>query len=110
MRMDVSARDGEIVADPAPLLEVFALKRALTGEPTPSDFDTTRLPMSRPVSLGSDRLVRIEITEFAQRILADPSKNHGLVVGSMTGARSGEFTLNPDGFGPGVSVRVTIFE
>ncbi len=110
VRMDVSAREPEPVADPAPMLEVYMLKNALTGDPVPADFESTRLPMSRPVALGPNRLVKLDITEFVQRILADPRTNHGIVVGSLTGARTGEFVVKPDGFGPGTPIRLTIIE
>lgn len=108
MRLDASSQVAEGVVDPAPMLEVYVLKGSLSGDPGPSDFDETRLPMSRPVALGTNRLARIDITEFAQRILANPTKNHGIVLGALTGARSGEFTVNPDAFGPGTPARITI--
>jgi hypothetical protein len=110
VRMDVSASDLNGFVDPAPMLEVYMLKQSISGDPDPSVFDTTGIPMSRPVALGTNRLVRLEITEFVQRILADPRKNHGIVMGSLTGTRSGEFAMKSNGFGPGTPVRITIVE
>lgn len=110
VRLDVSVRNDEGPTDPAPMLEVYMLKNTLSGDPAPADFEETRLPMSRPVALGTNRLVKIDITEFAQRIFADPTKNHGIVIGSLTGARTGEFLVKLDGFGPGTPVRLTIIE
>jgi len=109
VRLNVSAtNDGP--ADPAPMLEVYMLKQAIVGDPDPSEFEATRLPMSRPVALGTNRLVKIDVTEFASAVFADPNKNHGIVIGSLTGARTGGFVVNGDGFGPGVPVRVTVIE
>ncbi len=108
--MDVWSRNDEGPVDPAPILEVYMLKNTLSGDPEPSNFEVTRLPMSRPVALGANRLVRIEITDFAQRIFADPTKNHGIVLGSLTGAQTGDFVVKNDGFGPGMPFRLTIVE
>lgn len=107
--VDVSLANEEL-PDAAPMLDVYVLKRTLSGEPTPSDFETTRIPLSRPIALGANRLMRIDISEFAKTILAEPGRNHGLVIGSLSGARTGNFALRSDGFGPGVPVRVSVIQ
>ena len=109
-RADVSARDLNRFVDPAPLFEVYALNQTLSGDPEPSKFEATRLPMSRPVATGTDRLVKIDITEFVQKILADPSENHGLVIGSLTNDKRGVFVAKEDGFGAGITARIRILE
>lgn len=108
LRVDVSSIEVAGFADPAPVFEVYALTRALSGELDVSMFGTTRVPMSRPVAAGTDRLVRIEITEFVQKIRTDPMTNHGIVLGELTGDRRGNFIIKPDGLGPGTPVQLTI--
>lgn len=108
LRADVSARNLSGFVDPAPMCEVFALKRPLSGDPEESNFEATSLPMSRPVAIGSDRLVRIDVTEFVRRILADPSKNHGLVLGPLTNDKRGIFTIRQDSFGPSIAARLVV--
>ena len=110
LRADVSAKDLGRFVDPAPLFEVYALKQTLSGDPEPSKFEATRLPMSRPIATGTDRLVKIDITEFVQKILADPSKNHGLVIGPLTNDKRGIFVVKEDGFGAGIPARIRILE
>jgi len=110
LRADVSARNVSGFVDPAPVFEVYALNQTLSGDPEPSKFEATRLPMSRPVATGTDRLVKIDITEFVQRILADPSKNHGLVIGPLTNDKRGVFTVRQDSFGPSVAARLVVME
>jgi hypothetical protein len=109
-RADISARDLTGYLDPAPVLDVYALKEALRGDPDPSKFEATRLPMSRPVAAGADRLVKIDITDFVRMILGDPSKNHGLVLGPLTADKRGIFTIKQDGLGDGITARVRILE
>jgi hypothetical protein len=66
--------------------------------------------MSRPVAAGENRLVKIDITGVVKMILADPSKNHGIALGALTGDKRGVFAVRPDGFGPGTAVRITLIE
>ncbi len=109
-RADISARELNGFTDPAPMLEVYALKQALSGDPDPSEFEPTAIPMSRPVATGANRLVRVDITEIVQMILAEPSKNHGIVLGPLTADKRGIVDLKQDGFGPGIAARVHIAE
>jgi len=109
-RADVSAKDLNGFVDPAPTLEVYALKQTLSGDPEPSKFEVMRQPMTRPVAIGSDRLIKIDITEFVQKILTDPSKNHGIVLGPLTRDKRGIFDIKQDGLSPGVTAHVRILE
>jgi hypothetical protein len=111
LRADVTAQEIGGFLDPAPLFEVYMLKEdASGGEVTPSMFETTTMPLSRPVAAGENRLVRIDITEVVQMILADPSKNHGIAPGALTEDTRGIFTVRPDGLGPNTAARITIIE
>lgn len=109
-RADISAKEVNGFVDPVPILEVYALKQPLSGDPDESEFETTIVPMSRPTAAGVNRLVRIDITEHVQRILASPSKNHGFVLGPLTADKRGIFEIKKDGLGPGVTARVQIVE
>ncbi len=110
LRADVSAKDLSGFQDPAPVLDVYGLNQALARDPEPSMFDATRIPMSRPVAVGVNRLIKINITEFVEKIFADPSKNHGIVLGPLTADKRGIFGVKQDGFGPGVAARIQIVE
>ena len=109
-RADVSVAEIDGFLDPVPVFQVFMLKQSLLGEPTEASFETMRLPMSRPVAVGLDRQVRIDITEYVSKVLARPSMNHGLVLGSVTGDRRADFQIDPDAFGAGMSARLTVVE
>ncbi len=91
-------------------LDVYALKEFVSGDPEPSDFAPTSIPMSRPVGAGTNRLVRVDITEFVRVILDDPSKNHGLVLGPLTTDKRGIFDVKNDAFGPGISAQIHLVE
>jgi hypothetical protein len=85
LRMDVDAPEVNGFRDPAPMFEVFMLKSELSGPLDEESFEPTRLPMARPVATGSGRRVRIDIADFVRKVIASPSANHGLVLGSVTG-------------------------
>jgi hypothetical protein len=110
VHVDASVDTLEGFSDPAPLFEVFMLNASTAGGVSRETFVATRHSMSRPVAVGSDRLVRIDVTEYAQTILADPSRNHGLVMGSVTGDRRGMFTIRSGTFGAGKPARITVME
>lgn len=103
--VNVSSREFENAALTSARLEVYALDSAFEGSLDPDRFvpSTTR----RTVPLGNGKRVLIDITEIVQYFLDDPTRNHGLVVGSLTGDRLGLFTLNADVLGPGAFGRVT---
>lgn len=110
LRADVDVSEIEGFRDPAPVFQVFMLKSELSGEPTEESFEVTRVPMSRPVALGTRRLIRIDVADFVRKIVANPSANHGLVLGSVTGDRRASFEVDGNGFGAGVAARLTIME
>jgi hypothetical protein len=110
LRSDLSVREIEGFNDPTAIFQVFMLKNALEGEPNDESFDVLRVPMSRPVAAGTERFVKIDVTEYVQRILADPSDNHGLVLGSVTGDRRGSFQIKSDAFGNGIVARLNVVE
>jgi hypothetical protein len=84
LRVDTSSDRIDGFADPVPLFEAYALNRSLTSDPTTDFFEPTLVPMSRPVPVGADRLVKIDVTEFVRNVAVNPSSNYGLVVGAVT--------------------------
>ena len=94
-RADVFVQPIDGWVNDTPVVEVYALSSDLTGS-----YDASKLvqpsAMKRPVSTGENRTVRIDITEAVRYWLANPSKNHGLVLGSFRGAREGSFVVKAD--------------
>jgi len=101
--VDVSARAVDSLTIHTPTLEVHVLSEAATGE-----IDDTnvfpRSSMRRPVAVGDNRSVRIDVTEAIERFIRSPSDNHGLVIGSLRGRRDGVFELKSAG---GVLAEIT---
>jgi len=67
------------------------------------------VPSSRPVAFGEHRVLRMDITDIVKGWISEPTSNHGLVIGTLTGPEVGTITLNaalPSGDAP---VRVTFF-
>jgi len=56
------------------------------------DLDTATRAV-RAIALGRDRRVLLDITAIVRADLAGRLPNHGLVLGSVTGSREGDFTL-----------------
>ncbi len=108
--MDVSAREVEGWLDPAPLLEAYELETVLTGDPTPSDFVPAEVPITRIVSAGENRRIRLDITQIVRNTLESPAGNHGIVLGSLTNERFGVFDLKTGVFGATIVARVIIME
>jgi hypothetical protein len=110
LRADLSVPEMNGFRDPTSIFQVFMLKNELSGDPTEEDFETLRVPMSRPVAVGTERSIKIDVTEYVQRILGDPSVNHGLILGSVTGERRGNFQIKSDAFGAGIVARLNVVE
>lgn len=66
----------------------------------------TTVPSVRPVATGENRLVRMDITKIVEGWIANPSSNHGLVIGSLTGPEVGTVTLRSELPGTDGAIRV----
>ena len=87
------------------LIEVYLLTGNVAGDVSREDLNQgTR--MVRNVRTGENRLVRLNITQAIKEILTNPSSNHGLVIGSLTGGRNGLFELRRHSFGPNDDARI----
>ena len=106
VRADVQAQTIDGWMNETPIVEVYALSDDMTGS-----FNAAKLTkpstMNRPIAVGSNKSVRIDITEAVVSWLENPSKNHGLVLGSFRGAREGSFTLKSDASREGALAAVT---
>jgi hypothetical protein len=91
-----------------PVIEVYALKSPFSGTVDPSQFKPQTLPTARNVVAGTNKRCVTDITEIVRAFATDVTKNHGLLVGSLTGDREGVYTIRTDGFeGKGVA-RITL--
>ena len=109
LKLSIDSVAFEGMLDPAPLLEVYPVTQAFDGPINASQLDVSN-SMSRPVAIGTGRMVKIDITAFVRRVLVDPSMNRGLVLGSVTGASRGVFSVVEDSFGPDVDAQLVIVE
>jgi hypothetical protein len=110
LHVDVSTPLLEGFRDPVPVFEVYMLNGTLSGDPSPASVRSTRLPMSRPVTVGENRTIRIDVTDYVRSIIASPSLDHGLVIGSVMDGQKADFAIQPDAFGSGVPARLVIGE
>jgi hypothetical protein len=90
--IDVRAKVRDGYVNEAPVLEVYALTEAWAGavDPAIMDWQTGAV---RPVALGEDRRVLLDVTDIVRAHLAGRVGNHGLILGSITGRRDGDFRL-----------------
>jgi hypothetical protein len=116
----------EFAVDASPASEEDSLETPVVGVyPVTSEFVASRgdgpvgtveapeidavVQSSRPVALGEHRVLRMDITDIVRGWMNEPTSNHGLVIGTLTGPEVGTITLNetlPSGDAP---VRVTFF-
>lgn len=110
LRFDVASREIDGYLEETPLLEVYALKSDFGGVIAPTQFEAQSVPTVRNVLVGEDRRVVIDITEIVRSYVEDPARNHGLIIGSLTGVRAGIFSIRAGGFPEGAVARITFFD
>jgi hypothetical protein len=108
--VDASARVIEGYEEETPMFEIHALDGPMTAGLNPALFRAQSTPSVRNVVVGSARRVVIDITEIVRDHLIAPGSNYGIVMGSLTGARAGLFTLRDDRLGDAAKVRVSFFD
>jgi hypothetical protein len=104
--VDAALVSGE-EAEHSPTIDV----RALTAAYSPNDelSSSSALGRARPVPLGHNRKVVVDITDMVKAWIASPSSNHGIVVGSLGGSKAGDFTVRSDVLGGSKVATVTYF-
>ena len=85
---------------------MYALNKAFSGTINTNDFEPQTLPTIRNVVLGKNRRILVDITDIIKSYIDSPSKNHGLILGSLTGDRDGKFTIRNDVLGSGAPARI----
>jgi len=90
--VDVRAKSRDEYVNEAPVLQVYALHEPYTGVVEASSLDTLTYA-TRPVALGNNRRVLLDITRIVRAHLTGALDNNGLILGSLTGMREGDFSL-----------------
>jgi hypothetical protein len=106
----------------SPRVGVFPLTQAYTagvdahapGRATAPVY-ATNVSSTRPVGRGSNRTIKMDVTDIVKGWIASPSTNHGFVIGTLTGPDVGRVSLRGEalratflyenGFGEPVSER-----
>jgi hypothetical protein len=92
----------------APMIEVYALTSNFTGTYEPSNvIKTTRV--IRPVPLGENQRVVLDITPIVREHLRSPTTNHGLILGCFSGWKEGDFELKRGSFENASDVRIRAY-
>jgi len=105
--VDVRARPRGDFMNQMPILEVCALRTSYAGDVRPEDLDLDTRAV-RPVSVGRNRHVKIDITRIVRSRLHD-GRNYGLVLGSLTGMREGDFTVVSGRFSGSTVAQVVVY-
>ena len=106
--VDVRAKTREDYINEAPMLEVYA-----PTEPFAGGVDLKKLDVAtragRPIALGEKRLVRIDVTRIVRAHASKMLANNGLVIGSLSGMREGDFAIVAGMFPDGAIGRLNIY-
>lgn len=104
--VDAALVSGETV-EHAPTIDV----RALTAPYSSNSAITSSAALGRahPVPVGDDRKIVVDITDIVKAWIADPSSNHGLVIGSLGGSQAGDFTMRNNMLGASSRVAAATF-
>ena len=106
--VDVSAKARGEYFNEAPVLEVYALTGPFSGI---LNLETLDRPTGvvRPVVAEDNRRVIVDITNIVRSHLDGTLENNGLIFGSLTGMREGEFTFVSGALPEGAVGQVRIY-
>jgi hypothetical protein len=107
--VDVSAKRRGPYFNPAPVLQVYALAEAY-GESFDPEILHADGRVVRPVATGENRRVVLDVTEIVRSHLAGTTENNGLIVGSLTGMREGDFVFVSGRFPEGAVGRLRVYK
>jgi hypothetical protein len=109
LALDVSANSPED-SDNAPVVGVFPLSQSLASSgPSATPLFETGVASVRPVAVGDNRMLTIDITDIVKGWIAAPATNHGLIIGTLSGPAVGTISLKSAALGPSTALRVTFF-
>lgn len=94
--------------NPTPLVELYALTGSMTSELKFSLLDRGSRRV-RAVRAGESEHVRMDITGIVQSFIEHPSRNNGIVIGSMGGMREGDFRLLSGRLPDNAVVRIRLY-
>lgn len=106
--VDVKAKNRDGYVDNTPVLEVYALKSTFSGTVDRAQFEVPS-PAIRPLPLGDNKRVVVDITPIVQTVIKDSSRNHGLIIGSLSGMRNGDFAVRRGSFLDGSIAKLHLF-
>ncbi len=104
--LDASSVEKNGYLEDTPVIEIYALNRQFPGRIEPNQFVTDPRPITHNVAVGSNRKMMIDVTEIVRSYLRNPTTNHGLIIGSLTGTREGLFSIKSDVVGQGAVARI----
>jgi hypothetical protein len=107
--VDVRAKVRDEYVNEAPVLEIYAMIRPFAGSVEPERLDS-QTRVVRPVSLGLRKRVVLDITKIVRAQVAGELSNNGVVLGTVTGSRDGDFRLVEGLLGEGVVGRIRLYE
>lgn len=104
--LDVSSTAPAGATDGVVTFELFTFPGAVNGKLDSAALEPSS--MKEPVRAGNDRSVRVHVTELAQRIIADPTSNRNLIMGSVV-SRTGRFDAKTvPGAAPGTKANLIV--
>ena len=107
--VDVSAKlRGEGYTNEAPVLEVYALTQPFAGSLNLEILDRSSRVV-RPVGADAERRVVVDVTSIIRSHLSGAIQNNGLIIGSVTGMREGEFILSSGKLPQGAVGKIVIY-
>ncbi|HET6349757.1 MAG TPA: hypothetical protein VFH88_11805 [Candidatus Krumholzibacteria bacterium] len=80
----------EAEAEGSPFVGVYPLTTAATGSSLQYKTD---VPSVRPIVMGQGQKVQLDVTDVVKGWIANPSSNHGLVIGTPAGLDVAAVTL-----------------
>ena len=106
--VDVQAKSREGYTSTAMVIEAYALKADFSGTVDLADFETS-YGSTRPVATGDRKRVKLDVTRIVRSYIANPSRNHGLILGSLGGIREGDFTVKTGQFRDGSVAQLHLY-
>lgn len=94
--------------DNTPSIEIYGLKTECSGEVDIRDLEISSRVV-RPLSIGPYQRVVVDVTAIIKSYVRTPTKNHGLIIGSLTGMRNGDFVIKNNAFGNGNAAEVRLY-
>lgn len=103
--VNASLKEG-VDEDHIPLIEIYPLTNAYSGVGVPNFSSSSSV---RNLKLGESKRAVMDITEIVKNWVTNPTQKHGLIIGSLTGDKSSEFTLRNDAIGGNIAAKITFY-